>query len=135
MRHFSNGLLTAAALLAFGMAAYAQRGPREGPYRPDRVDALVQRVHEDLTRGYDAWHLSGGDRDRLTHAEHQLRDFAHRWHRGRFDKGKLDDAIAAVQHVLDNNHLRGPERDALWQDVTALRRMREAYDRHELGRY
>ena len=75
----------------------------------------------------------GSDRD-LTLAEHQLRNFAQDWSRGKFDKGDLDESIAAIQHVLDNNHLAGRERDALWGDVENLRRMREAYDRHEIGR-
>jgi hypothetical protein len=30
--------------------------------------------------------------------------------------------------------LSGRERDALWNDVEELRRMRAAYDRHEIGR-
>jgi hypothetical protein len=45
----------------------------------------------------------------------------------------LDGSIGAIQHVLDDNHLRGGERDALWNDVGELRGMREAYDRHEIG--
>jgi hypothetical protein len=110
---------------------YAQFGPRE-LYRPESVTAVVDRVHEDLNRGYEVWHLSNGDRNRLTHAEHQLQNFARDWSRGKFDKGDLDQSIAAVQHVLDNNRLNGRERDALWSDVEQLRRMLEAYDRHEI---
>ena len=128
-----RGLSLTAAFLTLASVAPAQFGPPNGRYQPDSVSALVERVHSDLNRGYDVWHLSHGDRDRLTHAEHQLRDFAKQWHRGKFDKGNLDDAIGAVQHVLDNNHLHGGERDALWNDVEELRRMREAYDRHEIG--
>jgi len=112
---------------------HAQYGPPNGPYRPESVSALVDRVHEDLNRGYDVWHLRGSDRDRLTHAERQLRDFSHDWSHGKFDKGDLDQSISAIQHVLDNNHLTGSERDALWNDVESLRHMREAYDRHEIG--
>jgi hypothetical protein len=100
---------------------------------PDRVDALVERVHADLNHGYAVWRLSDGDRDRLNHAERELREFAKQWRRRKFDKDKLDDSIAAVQHVLDNNHLKGRERDDLWHDVSELRNMREAYDRHEIG--
>ncbi len=132
MRRLVYICLLAATLALF---AHAQYGPPGGPYHPDRVDALVDRVHEDLNHGYRVWRLSGGDRDRLNHAEHELREFAKDWRHGKFNKGKLDDAIAAVQHVLDNNHLTGRERDVLWEDVTALRRMREAYDRHEIGRW
>lgn len=121
------------SMIMAGTLLQAQNGPRGGPYRPESVSALVDRVHEDLNRGYEVWHLRDGDRDRLTHAEHQLRNFAHDWERGKFDKGDLDQSIASIQHVLDNNRLNGRERDALWSDVENLRRMREAYDRHEIG--
>ena len=113
--------------------AQAQFGPPGGRYRPESVSALIDRVHVDLNRGYGVWHLRRGDRDRLTHAERQLQDFARHWRDGRFYKGNLDRAIGAIQHVLDDNHLRGIERDALWNDVGDLRRMREAYQRHEIG--
>jgi hypothetical protein len=35
--------------------------------------------------------------------------------------------------VLDNNRLPPRDRDALSDDVGRLRRMREAYDHHEIG--
>ncbi|MBV9771314.1 MAG: hypothetical protein JOZ32_17215 [Bryobacterales bacterium] len=128
-----RGMILGATLLTFAAVAPAQFGPANGRYQPSAVSALVDRVHEDLNHGYSAWNLSHGDRDRLTHAEHQLREFAKQWRRAKFDKGDLDDSIAAVQHVLDNNHLHGAERDALSADVQELRDMREAYDRHEIG--
>jgi hypothetical protein len=121
-------------LATAGPLLQAQFGPPNGLYRPEAVSALIDRVHGDLNRGYEVWHLRGSDRGRLTHAEHQLRNFAQDWSRGKFDKDDLDESIAAIQHVLDNNHLTGRERDALWGDVENLRRMREAYDRHEIGR-
>lgn len=120
-------------LFAFGAWAQVQYGPPGGPYQPDSVSSLMDRVHNDLNSGYDHWHLANGDRDRLNKAEKRLRSFASDWRHGRFDKGDLDDSIAAIQHVLDNNHLHGPERDALAGDVDQLRQMREAYDRHEIG--
>lgn len=45
------------------------------------------------------------DRKRLDHAEHELREFAKKWYRGRFDKDELDEAIDSIQHVVDNNHM------------------------------
>jgi hypothetical protein len=63
----------------------------------------------------------------------QLREFAQKWSKGKFYKGELDDAIAAVQHVLDNNKLSGRETDVLSDDIGRLRPMREAYDHHEIG--
>lgn len=127
----------AAALVAAGAPIYAQGPPPpgygpNGRYAPDSVSALVMRVHTDLNQAYGGFHFGRGDRDRLNHAEKQLRDFARKWRRGRFDKGELDDAIAAIQHVLDNNHMGPGVRDAIDRDVNELRGMREAYDRHEL---
>src|SRR5579884_3021532 len=131
-------LLTASLLIAsFGAAATLAQAQERwwGEYPPRRVSAVIHRVHDDLNRGYGSgWHFNGHDRDRLNHAEHELGEFAEKWERGRFDKDELDDAIGSIQHVVDNNHMSGPERDALWRDLEALRHMREAYDRHEIGR-
>ena len=135
MRSLFSAALFTAGLLSLPAIAPAQYGPAGGPYQPDNVSALVDRVHADLNRGYEQWHLSGGDRGRLNNAEKQLRDFARDWSHGKFDKGDLDSSISAVQHVLDNNHLSGEARDAIWNDVGQLRSMREAYDRHEIGRW
>jgi len=128
-------MLFSVVLMSLGAAAQAQYGPPGGPYRPDRVSALVEKVHVDLNRGYNQWHLSNGDQKRLNKAEERLREFARDWHQAKFNKGALDAAISDVQHVLDKNHLYGRERDALWNDVERLRNMREAYDRHEIGRW
>jgi hypothetical protein len=125
-------VLSALILVTFAGTGQAQFGP-EGRYRPESVSAIVDRVHEDLNRGYGVWHLRHGDRERLNHAERELRDFAKHWEHGKFDKGNLDGAMLDVQKVIDENHLSGRERDALWNDLEQLRRMREAYDRHEIG--
>ena len=135
MRSILQVFLLTAGLLSLGAVARAQYGPPDSPYRPDSVDQLIDKVHTDLNDGYSHWRLADGDRNRLNNAEKKLRSFASDWRRGHFDKGDLDDSIAAIQHVLDNNHLAGHERDELWNDTEQLRRMREAYDRHEIGRW
>ena len=132
MRRTLRGLLSLVILATLANTGQAQFGP-EGRYRPEAVSALMERVHADLDRGYAVWRLRGGDRGRLTRAERQLRDFAEHWRHGRFDKGNLDRSIRDVQKVIEDNHLSGRERDALWNDVEELRRMREAYDCHEIG--
>ena len=135
MRHLPYSLLAIAALTGFSTIGLAQFGPPNGPYQPQEVDKLVEQVQVDLNAGYDHWHLPNGDRERLNKAEAKLRSFAHDWEHAKFDKGDLDDSIAAVQKVLNDNHLSGPERDSLWNDCEQLRHMREAYDRHEIGRW
>ena len=112
-------------LAAAVLAALAPRAPaqfeRENRYSPSDVSA------------YGVWHFSDADRDRLNHAEKELREFAEHWSKARFDKGNLDDAISAIQHVLDNNRMPPQDRDALSDDVARLRRMRDAYEHHEIG--
>lgn len=122
----------AAVLLIFVPRTYAQFGP-ENRYSPSEVSALIDRVHTDLNHAYGVWHFSDSDRDRLNNAEKQLREFAQKWSKAKFDKGELDDAIGSLQHVLDDNRMPAQDRDALSDDVARLRRMREAYDRHEIG--
>ena len=133
-RRIMNRLFVAGTIALFLIALAPQMNAQldRDLYHPREVSALVDRVHDDLNRAYGVWHASGGDRDRLNHAEKQLRDFAQKWNKGRFDKGELDEAIAGLQHVLDNNRLPDRERDALSSDVANLRGMREAYNRHEI---
>jgi hypothetical protein len=127
-----RGLLGSVILVWLGATGHAQGGPEER-YRPEAVAGIIDHVHQDLIRGYAVWHLGKGDRDRLNHAERQLRDFANHWQHGKFDRANLNGAMGDVQKVIDDNHLSGRERDALWNDIEELRRMREAYDRHEIG--
>ena len=137
MQRFATQLLIAGAMLACVPGLKAQHGPPpEGrDFSARWVSRLIDHVHEDLNQAYSSWRFSSGDRKNLDHAEHQLRDFAVKWERGRFDKGELDEAIAAVQHVVDNNHMPQENREALIDDLGRLRGMREAYDRHEIGGY
>jgi hypothetical protein len=110
----------------------AQFGP-EAKYQPSEVTALIDRVHSDLNQAYSVYKFSGDDRERLNKAEKESRDFEHKWAKGKFDKDQLDDVISSIQHVLDNNKLPVDARDAISNDVTQLRNMREAYNRHEIG--
>ena len=124
-----------AIVLAVGIWAgtgSAQFGP--GPkYEPSEVTALVDRVHTDLNHAYSVFKFSGDDRERLNKAEKESRDFAQKWAKGKFDKDQLDDVISSIQHVLDDNKLPVDSRDAISEDVTQLRNMRDAYDHHEIG--
>jgi hypothetical protein len=132
MKHFSSIALIAGMLLACGPLVRAQLegAPR---YDAQSVSVLVDRVHADLDRAYRVWHFSNDDRDRLNHAEKELREFAQTWDKNKFDVGRLDDAIGGIQHILDRNKLPEMERTALSDDVTQLHRMREAYKNHEIG--
>ena len=123
-------VLMVGVALALMPPANAQFGVK---YDSRSVSELVDRVHTDLDHAYGVHHFSGDDRDRLNHAEKELRDFAQKWDRGKFDKSQLDGAISAIQHALDNNKMPPDARDAVSDDLSQLRKMREAYDHHEIG--
>ena len=132
MSRFFTIASIAGVLFACGPVAHAQfeGGPR---YDAHSVSALVNRVHTDLDHAYGMWHFSNDDRERLNHAEKELREFAQSWDKGKFDVGRLDGAIGTIQHVLDNNKLPESDRATLSDDVTQLHRMREAYKNHDIG--
>jgi hypothetical protein len=117
MSRFFTIAFVAGMLLAGRPLAHAQfdGGPR---YDAHSVSALVDRVHTDLDHAYRVRHFSNDDRERLNHAEKELREFAQTWDKGKFDVGRLDDAISSIQHVLDENKLPESERSAISDDVT-----------------
>jgi hypothetical protein len=124
-------ILTSVMLVAGATLGYAQFDPAI-KYDAGSVTALVDRVHTDLTNAYGRFHFSSGDRDRLNKAEKELREFSQKWQGGKFDKGQLDDAIASIQHVLDDNKMSHEDRSAIDEDISQLRKMREAYNRKEI---
>jgi hypothetical protein len=124
-------ILTSLVLLVGATLSYAQF-ESEPRYDAGSVSVLVDRVHTDLNNAYGRFHFSNGDRNRLNKAEKELREFSQKWQGGRFDKGQLDDSIASIQHVLDDNKMKHDDRNALDEDISQLRKMREAYDRHEI---
>jgi hypothetical protein len=132
MKRLMTANIVAGLVMALAPLAQGQFGP-ENRYGPSEVSALIDRVHVDLDHAYGVWHFSDSDRDRLNNAEKQLREFAGKWSKAKFDRGELNSAIDAIQHVLDNNRLPQEQRDALSDDETQLRRMRDAYDHHEIG--
>lgn len=124
-------VFVATTFLLSATLATAQFSP-EAKYDAGSVSALVDKVHVDLNQAYGVRHFSDSDRDRLNHAEKELREFAQKWQAGHFDKGQLDGAVESIQHVLDNNKIHAGERDVLSDDLSQLRLMREAHDRHEI---
>jgi hypothetical protein len=105
--------------------AWAQR--REEPW--PRGQELVRRTQEDLRRAQErAPGHSGKERERFDNAHRHLAGFEDELKRRNFNKGRLDEAIGDVQHILDNNRLSDRGREMLQLDVTDLRRLRADYD-------
>jgi hypothetical protein len=105
--------------------ALAQR--RDEPW--PRGQGLVRRTQEDLRRAEDrAPGHSGKERERFDNARRHLAGFDEELGRRHFDKGRLDEAIGDVQHILDHNRLSDRGREMLQRDVTDLRELRADYD-------
>jgi hypothetical protein len=114
----------ALGLLAGSAAVYAQ-----GFRRYDsRVESPAGRTTHDLemlarhTSPFD----SGRERGRYDVAIRHLSQFQNRLDRGHFDKGRLDEAISDVQHVIDHNPLDSRARGMLWRDLQDLRAFRSS---------
>ena len=86
--------------------------------------SLVSRTQDDLKH---AAHMKQGhkERERYENVQHHLSDFDRSLAKAKFDKGKLDEAIEDLQHVIDHNTLSPEDRDALMADVRDLRAVRE----------
>ena len=105
--------------------AFAQR--RDEPW--PRGQELVRRTQDDLREAeeHGAGH-SGKERERFSNAHTHLAGFEEELRRRHFEKGRLDEAIGDVQHILDHNRLSDRGRERLQRDVEDLRRLRADYD-------
>ncbi len=88
------------------------------------VDQTIR--HLERIASYESRWASGHERERLDHAMRHLSEFEARYERGHFDRGRLDDAIGDVQHVIDHNPLDSNARRILVDDLARLRAFRRS---------
>ena len=134
-RKLVPGALVVAGLAA-GVPAFAQYGDPyyrpvdRGPYYDNRVEnrqpSIIEATQRDLDRAASNPYLSGGTRGRIDHARKELWDFQRAWSRGRFDKGELDEAIGAVNSVVNSASLDYRDRRVLTDDLYRMRDFRAA---------
>ncbi len=115
-------------LLALGASARSYAQDRddyryERGRRYERVGSLVDRVQYDLGRANT--YFSRSDQRRVAAARHELAEFQRAWAAGRFDRRDLNDAIGAVQTVVNRNALGYRDRNILLEDLNRLREVRE----------
>lgn len=118
---------------------YSQQGgydPDQGPYGNDRYgygrnqDSIVGRVLADLNVAASNARLDGHERKHFDDAIRQLEQFEDRWAQGRFDSGKLHEAIEDLEHLANADRVRRPDREILARDIEDLRRFRSARGRY-----
>jgi hypothetical protein len=128
MKSFSSVLLFGSGVLVFSLAANAQTRS-QGPYYPQRDDPyyrndpnrgyypdqsrygydrygygrsenpLIGRVLADLNTAASNARLDGHERKHFDEATRQLVQFEDRWAQGKFDSGKLNEAIEDLEHA------------------------------------
>jgi hypothetical protein len=90
-----------------------------------RARDLVSRVQQDLERAADFTRKNDKERERYKNVQHHLSEFDGDLRAGKFNKGKLDDAIDNLKDVVKNNTLESHDRDALAQDLSDLRTLKD----------
>jgi hypothetical protein len=97
-------------------------GGYNGGYYGGRGD-IVDRVLADLDRAQRYSYSGRGSRE-LDQARRDLLRFRDNASRGRFDRGRLDNAIGHLDRVVRSGWVGGREREVLAQDLYALRDFR-----------
>jgi hypothetical protein len=116
-RREAAGRLLAGVLAGMGVSLFGQEY--------GRARDLVSRVQEDLQRAADFTRKNDKERERYHNVQHHLSDFDRELRAGKFDKDKLDTAIDDLKNVVKNNTLESHDRDALAQDLSDLRTLRD----------
>ena len=131
MRNLFMKTLAGASLALFTMTANAQYQPRDYRYQErydDRRDWIFSRLRADLDRAEaNTLPFVGdftGDRSRISRARQEVSEFQRSWAFGDFDRRELNQAIQAVQDVVDENNLSDRTRTALMMDLNRLRDFR-----------
>lgn len=114
----STLLSVAAVVLAVALPARCQS------VQYGNARALVGRVQDDLRRAERFGRTNDKERERYDNAQRHLSEFDRALSRGKFDKDKLDAAIDDVNNVVAHNTLAPRQRDALSEDLRALRQLR-----------
>src|SRR5260370_11072505 len=87
---------------------------------------LVAKVQTDLERAADFTRSNEKERSRYQSVQRKLSEFDRELKKGKFEKGKLDEAIDELKEVVKSNTLESHDRESLSADLTALRILRDA---------
>jgi hypothetical protein len=97
--------------------------------RYGRGRGLMNRTIEDLRRA-SRFERGGREAERYDNAIRHLADFERELNRDRFDRGRLDEAIDDVKHVVEHNSLPPRQRSILAEDLRELRQFRAREHRY-----
>jgi hypothetical protein len=90
---------------------------------------FFDRVRDDLDHVRAVTFPRSGDEYRLARTQQELNELQSKLAAGRYDERELDDVIAAMQRVLQDNRLARRDRDLLADDLDRMRDFRARHDR------
>jgi hypothetical protein len=135
MRCFLSKALIGSGLLLFGLVAQAQYGPRYGGDYPNYGQRearehgwIFDRVRGDLDRAEASTLPFSGDRNRIERARVELNELQSSWNAGENNWREFNEAVTALQRVMDVNRMSDRTRDFLAGDLNRLRDMRSRLD-------
>lgn len=121
-RRHAVPVVALAGWLLFGSGLEA-RDRRPGP--SSRGATPVDRALVNLDRAArNARWIDSHERKHFERATRELLRFRQRWHEGRFDKGRLDEAIENIEDLAQARQLHPMDRRMLASDLYALREFR-----------
>ena len=139
MKHVFLKSLASSSLLLFAMTAGAQDRDRDRDRDDDRYEhqgrdegwwrgRMFQRVREDLEHVQSVTREFSADQYRLVKVKEELNELQRKYEARGYDSQEMDDVVAALQHVVTDNHLSSRDRDMLADDLNRLRAFQEHHD-------
>ena len=102
---------------------------RENWYREENWRGrLFQKVREDLDHVQSKTFPGGGDQFRFASTRDELDELQGKLASGRYDERELDEVIAALQRVVQDNRMTPRDRDLLADDLNRLLDFRARHD-------
>jgi len=124
MKHLLIKTLAGSGLMLLALTARAQYQPRteyEVRHEAREHAWLFDRARTDLDRAESFTVPFTGDRDRVVRARREVNECQRDVATGEDDRQTFGEAIAAIQRVVDLNHLPDRNRALLADDINALR--------------
>lgn len=126
--------LAGCGLLLLGVAANAQFTGQEiqNPYysqdQYQNTHSMFEKIRADLYSAQtNAYPNYLGDGARFDVARTELQQLESNWDHGHYDSRQMENSVAAIQMVLNDNRLMGHDRDVLNADLARLLDFRTEY--------
>ena len=110
--------------------------PDQARYGDDRSryagnqGTLIGRVLSDLSRAAANTRFDGRERKHFDEGARQLKQFENRWAQGKFDTGKLHEAIEELDQLAKSDRVSGRDREILARDAADLRQFQSSRGRY-----